>query len=393
MPIFTRYVLGELIKVFSVTLTAMTLLLMIVGVIAEAVKQSLGLPQVILLLPYALPDALRFAVPATILFASSSVYGRLAASNEIVALKSMGISPMVAIWPAFILAFLLSLAAVWLNDVAVSWGREGARRVVIESVEEIAYGTLRTKLAYSTKQMSINVRRVEGRRLINPILTFQATGNTPTATITAEEAELRADPAANTLTITCRNGTIEMGGLYAAYQDTIERVVPLDDASKKRQNPGPSDLAMSAIPKEKTRNAELIEKLHQELAARTAMDLVTGDFAGLFGKETDDVQSDLKGAQDRYNRLNMEPHRRWANGFSCLCFVMVGAPFAILWRRADFLSSFGAVFMPVILVYYPLLLGGVDQAKSGSLPPYSVWLGNLMMGLWGVWLLRRVIRY
>jgi hypothetical protein len=35
---------------------------------------------------------------------------------------------------------------------------------------------------------------------------------------------------------------------------------------------------------------------------------------------------------------------------------------------------------------------GVDQAKRGSVPPVVVWTGNVLITLWGWWLLRRVVR-
>jgi lipopolysaccharide export system permease protein len=57
------------------------------------------------------------------------------------------------------------------------------------------------------------------------------------------------------------------------------------------------------------------------------------------------------------------------------------------------LSSFFVCFLPVLLAYYPLLAYGVDKAKGGELPPSVVWLGNAVFILWGVWLLRRVLRY
>ena len=95
----------------------------------------------------------------------------------------------------------------------------------------------------------------------------------------------------------------------------------------------------------------------------------------------------------RMYRLVIEPARRWANGFSCLCFVLIGAPAGILLRNSDFLTSFFACFMPILLVYYPLLFLGVDQAKLGILPSWSVWTGNVILMICGVWLLRRVQRY
>jgi lipopolysaccharide export system permease protein len=89
----------------------------------------------------------------------------------------------------------------------------------------------------------------------------------------------------------------------------------------------------------------------------------------------------------------MEPHRRWANGFSCLCFMAVGAPLAVLRRNAEFMTNFIICFMPILLCYYPLLMFSVSRAKSGSMPSETVWFGNIVLLLVGWWLYRKVKRY
>ena len=153
----------------------MTLFMMLVGVMKEAYSQGLGLKQVALLMPYVLPEALRFAVPGTILFATCSVYGRMAACNEVVAVKSTGhFADGAILADAGASRRVLSIATVWLNDVAVSWGRSGMRRVVIESVEEVAYAQLAQQKSFATKNFASMSRRVDGRKLIRPTFTFQS---------------------------------------------------------------------------------------------------------------------------------------------------------------------------------------------------------------------------
>ena len=100
MKIITRYVLSELLQVFLVALSALTLFMLVIGLVKEAQQQGLGLMQILALIPYVLPEAMRFAVPGTMLFAVASVFGRMSASNEITALKAAGITPMAVIWPA-----------------------------------------------------------------------------------------------------------------------------------------------------------------------------------------------------------------------------------------------------------------------------------------------------
>jgi len=392
MKIITRYVLLELLQVFLVALAALTLFMLVVGLVKEAQQQGLGLLQIILLVPYVLPEAMRFAVPGTMLFAVASVFGRLSANNEITALKAAGVTPMAAIWPAVGLALVVSFVSVWLNDVAVTWGRDGVRRVVVESVEQIIYGRLRQQRSYSTSQLSINVKGVDGRKLIRPTLSFQSGGSDKPAWVSASEAELRADPAKNALIVTFRDGTLHMGDVKASFPDTIVREVPLDAVSRKSSTSrSPSEIAMADFATARVAQAEKIRQVEQMAAGKAAMGMLTGRLEWTAPFATENERQKLKHERRTLSRIVVEPWRRWANGFSALCFVLVGAPMAIRMRNADFLTSFFLCFLPILVVYYPLFMLGVDGAKDGRLPPVAVWMGNLLIAGWGWWLLRRAV--
>jgi lipopolysaccharide export system permease protein len=149
----TRYVICEFLKIFSVAVTVITSV-MIFGVLAnEMIRQGLAPDCVLRLLPYATPIGLLYAIPCTTLFAVCSVFGRMSANNEIVAIKAAGISPLSLIVPILVLTSVMSVLVVWLNDVAVSWGRTGFQRVILESVEQIAYGMLRSRKARSSTRI------------------------------------------------------------------------------------------------------------------------------------------------------------------------------------------------------------------------------------------------
>jgi lipopolysaccharide export system permease protein len=394
MKIITRYVLFDLLQVFLVALSALTLFMLVVGLVREAQQQGLGLIQILMLVPYVLPEAMRFAVPGTMLFAVASVFGRMSAANEVTALKAAGVTPMALIWPAVALAMVVSFVSVWLNDIAVSWGRDGVRRVVVSSVEEIIYGRLRQQRSYSTSQVSINVKGVDGRRLIRPTLSFLSggSGGTP-ATVSAAEAMLDANPDEGTLVVTFRDGTIHMGDYTASFPDTIVREVPLDAVSRKETiSTSPSEIPMADFARARQFQIDLIDRVEQVAAGKIALGLVSGRIEQALPGFTQYERELLWHERNRLTRVIMEPWRRWANGFSCLCFVLVGAPMAIRMRNADFLTSFFLCFLPILIVYYPVFILGVDQAKRGSVPPVAVWLGNVLIVLWGWWLLRRVIR-
>jgi len=392
MGVVHRYILSELLKIFFVALSVLTLIIILVGLVREARDQGLEPAQVVRLIPYVLPDALRYTMPATILLAACMVYGRLSNSNEITALKSAGISPISVLWPVMILSFLLSLSTVWLNDAAVSWGRDGIRRVVIESVEEIAYGMLRTQRSYTSKHVSIIVKRVEGKRLIQPVISFVSKGKT--ATMTAEEAELRGEPDKALFTIICRNGMLDVEGRGRILfpNDVLERSVPLEYGENQLDD-HPSYKPMHELPVAILAQQKEMESMKDEWAAKATVQMLTGNTNGLFSDEWKTEETLFTQAQQRMFRLETESYRRWSNGFSCLCFVLVGAPLAVRLRNADFLTTFFACFLPILVVYYPLLVFGVDQAKVGRVPPATVWLGNVVLLVVAARLIWRVRRY
>ena len=105
------------------------------------------------------------------------------------------------------------------------------------------------------------------------------------------------------------------------------------------------------------------------------------------------MESHLYKSRKRLIRLQTEPWRRWAWGFSCFFFVFVGAPLAMLTKTSDYWSTFGLCFIPTLIVYYPLFIFGLEQAKDGLVPPYGVWLGNVVLALIGTILVTRVRRY
>jgi lipopolysaccharide export system permease protein len=395
MSVISRYILADLIGWFLIFVVGLTLLMVVLLVGQEAWRMNLGLAPTLRLIPFILPTALVFAVPGTILFTVCLVYGRMSADNEVTAAKSAGISPMALLWPAFGLSFLLSVLAVWLNDVAFSWGQAGIQRVILQSVEEITYGTLRTQRSFATSKFSISVKGVEGRQLILPTMRFQPAEDVPQFTLTARVAELRSNLDRGTLSLILEDCEVDRdNGLHGVIPGTTIHEIPLRFASTRElKEDSPTQLPMTRFDEEIVAQKATIERLEQALAAEAGLALVTGDFHALSEATWKPRRKALTDARTRLFRLQTEPWRRWASGFSCLCFVMVGAPLAILWRRADVMTTFFVCFFPILIVYYPLFLLGLDRAKLGTLPPQSVWAANLVLVGIGLWLLRRVIRY
>lgn len=394
MRILTRYILWEVTAVFLTTLATMTAFLFVALIGKEAVENGLGLTPILRMLPYMLPQAMQFAVPGALLMATTSVYGRIAAFNEVVAIKALGISPMKLIWPVLGLGTAISLVAVLMNDVAVSWGDGGVRRIIVESLEDIAYGRLRTMHSFSNDRLKVNVTAVAGRQLIQPIIQYATTDGRPPSIIKADAAELHADVASNAMTIKLYNAEAVLGDWSIVHPGEFERSFPLDEFTGRGSAARtPSYYALREIGPAIVEQVAAIATLKLEMAADAGAALAWGDLGALSKADWEQRQATLRSRTQWLDRLRTEPYRRWSNGFSCLGFVLIGAPMAIRRRHGEFWGSFFICFLPILLIYYPMLVGCVDGAKDGVIPPQAVWLGDIVLALVGAWLMRRVVRF
>ncbi len=381
MWIFTRYIVWEVLKFFFAGVVVLTLLV----TVGMGVKEGLakGLPPVVMLrtMPFMVPEMLGITLPVAMLYSVCTVFGRMAGTNEVVALKSLGISPMAVISPVLVLAVFLSLVTVGIYEMAAVWCRPTVQRVVLESIEDIAYGMLRANRSFQTDGFSITVKRVDGRRLVKPTISIQQHGGEPAMTLSAEEAELRADFDERVLNIYCRNGEVDVEGqVRLSFHDTQKYAIPFKEPQKLVHRDW---LATNEIPRHVHDLQESIETLQEKLGDRIASG----------GAPTKAELRQLEQLRSRIYRLRTEPFRRWSNGFTCLCFVLIGAPVALMRRNADILTTFFVCFLPILVLYYPLLMLGENLSTTGKLPPWSFWLGNIVMVGPGLGLLRRVIRH
>ena len=131
--IINRMILGQLIKVFLISLIALTGLFLLGGLIQEATQRGLSPQQLIQAIPYIIPNSFPYTIPATTLFATCVVYGRLSADNEVLVLRTIGVNIYQLLWPAIVLGVLTggTTAATLLrhdSPFATATARAAARR-------------------------------------------------------------------------------------------------------------------------------------------------------------------------------------------------------------------------------------------------------------------------
>ena len=394
MSIITRYICLEIFKVFLIALAGMTIFMILIGVVQEAIRENLTPETILKLIPFILPNALCFAIPGTILFSVCLVYGRMSASNEIIGIKSMGVSPVSVMIPTLILSILLSLVTVYLNDLAVSWGRQGVYRVILHSVEKTIYAMLNAERNYQQGRLLISVSDVDGKTLVNPRVEIEQEDG-QSIRCEAAGATIHVDPVEDMLVFSVTDAYMHVPGKdVKATLPQHEFPIPLRDVTKRgSMTTSPSNLPLRSMQQEAHLQRQRLTDHRRKLALDAAIQMTGGDLISLTHPQWQIELRRLGDSEGRLYRLEAEPWRRWANGFSCFCFVLVGIPLAIRLRKADFWTTFGLAFIPILLAYYPLLMLGVSKAKNGSIAPPFVWLANLSMMALGMWLIHRESRH
>ena len=393
--IITRYLLWELLRSFSVVLFVLSGIFLLIGLAQEALQEGLGPGHVLQLIPYVLPNALVYAIPATWLWAVSAVYGRLSADNELLRMKAAGISPMKCLVPVYVLGLILSIVNVGIYELGATWGYNGTQQIILHAIDEIAYGALRKNRSVTLDRFSVAVREVEGRKMIDPVFTIFGSGDAPTVSIVAESAELTLDKERNELIVACTDGEMTTSkGDSLRFTDTIRQPISLGASFENGAyiSDNPAHRPLASIPSDIADQKTAVRELEACVAAEIAFQTLTGDFASLVEEDGAVIQNTVDDMENRLDRLRLEPQRRMATGFGCLFFAMMGAPMALRLKNGDFVSSFFICFLPILLVYYPFFMFGLNLAKSGDMPPIAIWAANLVLGIFGLALLRGALK-
>jgi lipopolysaccharide export system permease protein len=393
MRILHRYILMELLRVFLLALAGFTSIFMMVGLVQEAVQQGLSPLQVLCLIPYIIPSSLPYTIPSTILLAVTIVYGRLAADNEIMAAKSAGINVLYLVAPAAMLGLFLSFTTLYLFNHVIPAANFQMKNAFAASVEEMVYAMLKRDHQIKSHSMpyEIVVRDVQGKALKKTVFRHRDANGNYDMTAYAEEASLDFDLASRVVNVHMSKATVRDRGFIAVAQDKIF-TIPLpavtQDAKRFR------DMTLADV---QSRKAELLREVDQAKQAAVcgiAMAVASGHLRDTRWESLPEALDQEQSIQRSLRRLDCESHMRCAIAFGCLAFVLLGCPVAILFQRGDYLSAFITCFLPIITLYYPLVMFGLNLSKEGIASPFVLMhVGNVMLLLLSIPPFRYVMRH
>lgn len=391
MRLLERYVLSELLRVFGLLVTISTTLLVFVGVFGQAKEHDLGYWQILQILPFVLPMLLPYTIPAMLLLSACVVYGRMAADNEIIAARAAGINVIVLMWPSFFLGGMLSVLSLLVSDQVIPWASSNIERVITLAMEDIFIDRLRTQSQINMREsgITITVTAVRDRTLLDPVIRYAPAGR-KALTLQASEAKLSFDLPRQQVWLELRGAQSNLPGEQQnAFLEHDRFPFPLPKRARTLRG---SNLSIEDLQHEIAQAGIDRAKARQGQAVEAAFALATGNIEWLRDPEFLKYEYRIVVGRDSTLRLSSDLHNRFAMATSCLFFVLLGSPFAIVMARKQILTSFLFCFVPILTVYYPITMMTQNLSKIGTLDPsWAVWCANGVMALAAAYFLRRVL--
>jgi lipopolysaccharide export system permease protein len=400
LKILQRYVIVEVVRAFSLALLTMTAIFVLFMVAAQARDIGLSPQDIVQLVPYVVPSTLPYTIPVSLLFAVTVVYGRLAGDNEIVAIKSAGLSVWQILKPTFYLAAGLSVLLLYLSGSWIPNCTHLAKLVLFKDLEDTFYKLLKRDREFDNPRWPflIKVRDVQEKIMVDATFKHKDKQHPHNfdAVIQAKHARLKFDLAAKMVRVYLEDAEVQHYGHDADIVLINNRLLEI---------PIPPDSQFNVEKKiQEYTNRELILELADKqrlISTERKRQAITGGLAFGSGRIEAINWGNVKDAFVNHsywvrqcNEFETEWWLRISMACGSLLFVVLGAPVGIMFARRDFLSAFITCFVPIITVYYPLMLFGVNLSKEGMLAPvWSLWIGNTILAVLAGLVFPPVIRH
>jgi lipopolysaccharide export system permease protein len=398
--ILHRTILWELVKVFLLSLLVITGLILMAGIVVELSQHGFTPSQILAIIPLIIPDLLPYTIPATTLLATCMVYGRLSHDNEIIAIKAAGINILTVLWPGLFLGLIMSGTTMALYYHIIPHTHHLLRSVIIDDVEEFLYGQLRKDHCINDRHLgyAIWVQQIHGRTLQTALFkrrdTKKDSGKDFDIVVRAREANLRVDAHNQQVLVYMRHGEVysESGTDSGSFEEKIWEL-PLSSSNLNATGPRkPRALSWWELFDQRHEQRTKLAQLDEQID-KTSQYLVQAVFPGTLPKHLENLQTSRQHHLLELYGLDAEIQMRPALALGCFCFILVGCPVGIWFSKSDYLSAFITCFLPIVFLYYPMLLCGTNLAKAGTLPAAgAIWAADAAMGLIGLALFRKLLK-
>ncbi len=365
MKILRNYILKEFLGPFFVSLVVLTLVMLLGNLIRLAdliINKGVDLASVAKLFVFLVPSLLTYTLPIAVLVAIFLSLGRLSTDNEIIALRTSGVSVLhLIIIPLLIVGLILSLILIVCNDRIVPYAHFASRRTLSSiGIKSPAAALEAGTFINSFDKYIIFIYHIDGNRLNQVRIYEPQTEDRPCRTIVAKRGEFVSIP---------EKGMVEL---------------KLIDGTSDEPDPGDPTKFYKLNFKTLFLNLNLAKAEEDEIQKKPK---------DMTFKEINDQIDEFKVSGIEISPLITELHKRIALAFSVISFILLGSSLAMLTRRREksinFTMSFG-----ITGIYYLLLLGANALSLQGYLmPALAMWLPNLILGIIGLFLVVKICVY
>lgn len=359
MKILRNYFLKEFIGPLFLALGVLTFVMLLGNLIKLTdliINKGVDIVSVSKLFLLMMPYLFTYTLPIAALTATLLCLGRLSSDNEIVAIKASGINLFSLLLPLLIVGLILSLILIVFNDRVIPYAHYASRKTLIEVGIKNPTAALEPGVFINSFQKYILfVYQVDQKknRLTN-VRIYEPQEGKPTRIIVAKRGEFISVPERNMVKLKLMDGSSDEpdpndpANFYKLNFKTYFMSLSLSQAQDKNEiRKKPKDMTILELKTE----AERLKKEGIDPAP-----LIT------------------------------EINEKISLAFSCLIFILLGSPLAIITRRREKAINFGIVFV-IVGIYYLLLLGSEALSLQGHLnPPIAMWTPNIILGSIGIFL-------
>ncbi|MEE8487371.1 MAG: LptF/LptG family permease [Gemmatimonadota bacterium] len=435
MRTLTKYTLRQLVAPFMFAITALTLL-MLLDQLAKRfgglIGKGLGWRIIVEVFALSIPFIFAVIVPMAVLVAVLYTFNRMAADNEISAMKASGVSLFRLTVPVLLLAAMVALGLVWFNDTILPETNHklqlltrsiGRKSPTFALKERVVNEVVRRQLFLQALRIDQETSRLED------VTIWDVTRPPSMRTIFADSGTMQFNESQTDLYLTLYDGVVNEtdGESDNEFQRTwfdvqFLRVPSIANELERQENERRGDREMS-IDSLRARAHESLERA--DAAERTSRALAvayTGQLLGnLVGADTlppDSSAAAMTGwrsggrlssptsaantfrsqatQQDRHvkdaQKYEVEYWKKYSIPFACIVFVLIGVPIAVRYRQAGISMVVGASFL-VFTAYYVALIGGENLADQRLLKPFwAMWSPNVLFLVIGIALFFRARR-
>ena len=360
-----RYIFKELVFPFAISLFFLTFVFLMTRIpqlTNIVVNYNADILSIAWMIVYTLPRFLEFTIPMSVMISILLTMMRMSQENEILALKSAGVSVYKILPPVLALCFSGIFLTMAITVFGVPWGTSSAKKKGIEIARTSIDAALQERQFNSElEDVMIYVSHVDmkTKALKDVFIENRRTKGIISISIAPSGKLIRLNDE-QVYTIRLYNGVINQVDIDEGSVSSIQFENYDINIDLNRMNKDTGEIS-------------------KELDERGLLDLMRLIRSGIKDKGV-------------LSEALMEFHERLSIPFACLSLGLLAFPLGIQSVSLRRSSGFG-LGICFFLLYYFLLAFGWSAGETGDYPPVlGMWLPNVIMGGLGIFFLVRNAR-